>query len=205
MAEEKHTLGELLGFQEHLARPLKIALTPLASGWSLGGGPVATLLRDSAIGQVLEQLQAALATPLPVVLAEAWSSYADCREYCDTRAHPPEEVNTVELAEHAVNWSCEPVIEVAVDDPVARVVTGGRLGAELRFKVDVRATIKGGFLVIQDARFRRLESGVVDLLGRVSLGGNELASHEQKVVLPGSLPFGAGIPIVLQAAAATPA
>jgi hypothetical protein len=109
--ERQDSLADLLGFEERFGEPLRERMRQLAAGWAVPGDRV----RSSAVGQVVDRIQEVFSTPLYKVLAAAWRKHPACRAYCDTATYPPDEVNTVELAEHTLGWECEPAVEVLVD------------------------------------------------------------------------------------------
>lgn len=203
MAEDV-TLADLLGFDEHIAEPLRERVRILAERWPLPKGK----LRSAAVDQVVERVRDRLSPRLYRVLAAAWRHHPACQEYCDTVKHPPSEVNTVELAEHKVEWACEPVVEVIADGVES---TGlGRL-ASLDFSIEVVAKIRAGVVTIQDARFMKMEAMKLTLEGKVGVETVPIARFEVPVNLPVSIRFGEhGEPICLsaepaQAPAAAPA
>jgi hypothetical protein len=179
---EDVTLADLLGFDERIAEPLRERVRALAQRW-----PLPTRLRSSAVDQVVERVRERLSPRFYRVLAAAWRHHPACAEYCDTAKHPPGEVNTVELAEHKVEWACEPAVEVIADGLEA---TGVGPLAALDFEVEVVAVIHAGVLTIQDARFIKMEAVSLSLKARLNAGTFCIAKFEVPVPLPGTLRFG---------------
>ena len=198
MTDDTASLGAALDFGRRFAEPLQAILTRVAGAWPLPGDG----LRGSAVAEVMEQVSAIFATPLPDVLAAGWSTYEECRAFADPAEYPPDEVNTVELAEHTVRWACAPTVEVRADGPAG---TGVPV-AELDFRVEVEVKIRCGVLAIQGGRFIRVDAAELDVGGSLYVEDFIVASYETALKVPGSLRFGeAGIPIVPDHVAAPPA
>jgi hypothetical protein len=139
------------------------------------------------------------------VLASAWRHHPACQEFCDAEKHPPGEVNTVELAEHDVEWACEPVVEV-----IAEGLQGAGMGrlAQLDFAVKVVAAIRAGVVTIQDARFMKMDAVELTLAAELTVERFSVARFQVPVRLPAAIRFGEhGEPICLaaEAPAAAPA
>jgi hypothetical protein len=115
-------------------------------------------------------------------------------------------VNTVELAEHKVEWACEPAVEVIADGLEAVGL------ASLDFEMEVVAKIHAGVVTIQDARFIKMDAAKVSVVARFSVETFQIVKFEIPVPLPVTLHFGEhGEPICppaepeAQAPAAAPA
>jgi hypothetical protein len=193
VTEDTCSLADLLGFEERIAEPLRARVSKLAEHWPLPAGK----LRSSAVDQVVARMRERLAPRLYRVLAAAWRHHPACVEYCDAEKHPPGEVNTVELAEHLVEWACEPAVEVIADGLSA--VGAGRL-ASLAFEVKVEATIHCGVVTIQDARFMKMDAVELTLEASVRVESLSVVDIQVPVKLPGTIRFGEhGEPICLPA------
>jgi hypothetical protein len=180
---EDPSLAELLGFDERIAEPLRERVRVLAERWPLPKGK----LRSAAVDQVVERIRERLSPRLTRVLAAAWRHHPACQEYCDATKHPPGEVNTVELAEHKVEWACEPAVEVIADGLEA---TGVGALASLDFEVEVVAKIHAGVVTIQDARFIKMEAVKLALVARMTVETFSIARFEVPVRLPMTVRFG---------------
>lgn len=197
MTDDTASLGAALDFGRRFAEPLQAILGRVATEWPLPGDG----LRGSAVAEVMEQVAAVFATPLYGVLAAGWGTYEECRAFADPQAYPPDEVNTVELAEHAVRWACAPTVEVRADGPAG---TGVPV-AEIAFRVEVEVTVRGGVLAIQGGRFVRVDAAKLDVRGSLYVEDFIVATYETAVEVPGSLRFGEeGIPVCPDQAAAAP-
>lgn len=183
MTDNAYTLADLLGFEERIAGPLRARVQALAERWPLPGGR----MRAAAVEQVVERVRERLSPPLTRVLAAAWRHHPACQAYCDPRKYLSGDVNTVELAQHKVEWACEPAVDVIADGLEA---TGlGRL-ASLGFEVEVVATIKAGVLTIQNARFMKMEAVDLAIAAELRVESYSVASCAVPVRLPGTIRFG---------------
>jgi hypothetical protein len=180
---EDVSLADLLGFEERIAEPLRERLRQMAERWPLPAGK----LRSAAVDQVVDRVRERLSPRLYRVLAAAWRHHPACLEYCDPVKHPPAEVNTLELAEHRVEWACEPAVEVIADG--LNAVGLGTL-ASLDFAIEVVAKIHAGVLTIQDARFMKMEAVNLTLVARMSVETFSVVKFEVPVRLPVTLRFG---------------
>jgi hypothetical protein len=188
---EDASLADLLGFEERIAGPLRERVRKLAERWPLPAGK----LRASAADQVVDRVRERLSPRLYRVLAAAWRHHPACMEFCDPVKHPPAEVNTVELAEHQVEWACEPAVEVIAEGLNAAGM--GRLAA-LAFEVEVVANIRAGVVTIQDARFMKMEAMDLTLEATLTVETFCVARFEVPVRLPMAIRFGEhGEPICL--------
>lgn len=204
MTEDSCTLADLLGFDEHIAQPLRARVAKLAERWPIPAGK----LRNSAVEQVVERVRERLSPRLYRVLAAAWRHHPACQEFCDAQKYPPGDVNTVELADHTVEWACDPAVEVIAEGLDA--VGAGRL-ASLAFEVEVVSKIRAGVLTIQDARFMKMEAVDLKMAAALRVESFDIVRFEIPVRLPTTVRFGEqGEPICLapepaEAPAAAPA
>lgn len=188
MTDDTASLGAALDFGRRFGEPLRAILTRVAAAWPLPGDA----LRGSAVAEVMEQVGAVFATPLYGVLAAGWGTYEECRAFADPQAYPPDEVNTVELAEHTIRWACAPTVEVRADGPAG---TGVPV-AEIAFRVEVEVSVHCGVLAVQGGRFVRVDAAELDVRGSLYVEDFIVATYETALKVPGSLRFGeAGIPV----------
>lgn|GEM_PF-6848809 len=180
---EDATLADLLGFEERIAEPLRERVRALAERWPLPAGQ----LRTSAVDQVVDRVRDRLSPRLYRVLAAAWRHHPACMEFCDPAKHPPGEVSTLELAEHKVEWECEPAVEVIAEGLNAAGM--GRLAA-LDFQVKVVAKIRAGLLTVQDARFMKMQAVALTLVGKIHMESFCIVDFEVPVPLPATVRFG---------------
>ena len=159
------------------------AAVELARGALSGSAPA---LLEGALGTVHERVDEILGTPLSTILAEAWRAYAPFLKYCDPAKYPPGDTAEVELESHTVRSSLRPFIEVVVD--------GKRVG-RIDFQIEVEVRLDAAILVIRDGRFMELRAGRSTFAGTFALEEVILARTEKRFPLPGSIPFGDGIPI----------
>ncbi len=198
MTDDAGTLADLLGFEERIAEPLRQRVRKLAEKWPMPGGK----LRESAVEQVVDRVRERMSPRLHRVLAAAWRHHPACMEFCDPVKHPPTEVSTVELADHNVEWACEPAVEVIADGLSA--AGAGRL-ASLAFEVEVVANIRAGVVTIQDARFMKMEAMDLTLGAQLRVETFTVVDIQVPVRLPMAIRFGEhGEPICPPEPAETP-
>lgn len=196
--DDNVSLADLLGFEDHIAEPLRSRVRRLAERWPIPSGR----LRAAAVEQVVERVRERLSPRLYRVLAAAWRHHPVCQEFCDAEKHPPGEVNTVELAKHNVEWACEPAVEVIADG--LQGAGTGRL-AQLEFAIEVVAHLRGGVVTIQDGRFLQMDAVELALSAALSVESLPIVDFKVPVRLPGTIRFGEhGEPICLPAEAPAP-
>lgn len=189
--DDNVSLADLLGFDENVAEPLRARVRKLAERWPLPSGT----LRASAVEQVVDRVRERLSPRLYRVLASAWRHHPACQEFCDADRYPPNEVNTVELAQHNVEWACEPAVEIIADG--LKGAGAGRL-AQLELKVQVIAAMRAGVVTIQDGRFMKMDAAELTLAAEMSVEGHSVVDIQVPVRLPGTIRFGEhGEPICL--------
>lgn len=189
--DDNVSLADLLGFDENVAEPLRARVRKLAERWPLPAGK----LRASAVEQVVDRVRERLSPRLYRVLAAAWRHHPACQAFCDPEKHPPSEVSTVELAQHNVEWACEPAVEIIADG--LRATGLGRL-AQLEFRVQVVAAVRAGVVTIQDGRFLKMDAAEMTLSATLSVETIPVADFQVPVRLPGTIRFGEhGEPICL--------
>jgi hypothetical protein len=189
--DENVSLADLLGFDQNVAEPLRARVRKLAERWPIPAGK----LRASAVEQVVDRVRERLSPRLYRVLAAAWRHHPACQEFCDSAKYPPSEVNTVELAQHNVEWGCEPAVEIIADGLQAAGM--GRL-AQLEFRVQVVAAMRCGVVTIQDGRFIKMDAAEMTLSAELTVETHPVIDLRVPVKLPGTIRFGEhGEPICL--------
>lgn len=183
MTDDAGTLADLLGFDERIAEPLRQRVRKLSERWPIPAGR----LRESAVEQVVDRVRERLSPRLYRVLAAAWRHHPACMEFCDPVRYPPVEANTVELADHTVEWACEPAVDVIADG--LNAAGAGRL-ASLAFEVEVVARIRAGVVTIQDARFMKMEAMELTLAAQLCVESFPVVDLQVPVRLPMAIRFG---------------
>ena len=134
--------------------------------------------------EVLAQLDQLLDIDLGKLIFSAWERYRLLRKYCDKEAYPPEETAFVPLAEHKIQSTHRPFVEIMINDtPV------GRLDFDIRLTLD----LEGLELKVRDGKVMAITAGSCRGSGTLKCG--DVLLKEQKTrefALPGSIDFGEG-------------
>jgi hypothetical protein len=124
---------------------------------------------------------------VPIILSDAWSKHEEFTKYCDAT---PGDMFLVPLAEHTV---------ISTHNPSLKILISGKEVNEFKFNVELRLTLKGVELEIQDGRIMKATLGFCEGEGEVKyLGPPELPilqKEPQSIEFPASIGFGEGIPI----------
>ena len=146
------------------------------------------LVRNFATESVSDALNSVLNVPLIDVLAAAWKTRHDLRQYCDQTKHPPGEVNNYVLAQHVISSTHRPRFQVLFD--------GTPCGPDIEFDVELSLTVEAACLEIINARITKATTGTIQGSGQISCAGATLVERQtKKIDLPGKFSFGDGIPI----------
>ena len=141
----------------------------------------------SSARNVVGMVEQLVNIPLADILVGAWKAHKQFAKYRDQTLYPPDKVTCVALASHHIKSTHAPYIELTID---------GQPAGKIEFELEVDVLLEPGVLVIQAARFKRLEAG----RGRVT---GSLACEKQTIVerssrefsWPAGISFGDGIPI----------
>jgi hypothetical protein len=146
------------------------------------------LLQNHAMQSATEALQAALDVRVVDILAAAWNTRAELRQYLDRAKFPASQIVDHTIAKHEVRSSHRPRLQIMLDhSPV---------GPEIEFEVIVSLTLEAAVMRIQDARIMGARLGKVFGTGTIKCEGATLFSRPTKAVnLPLTVSFGTGIAI----------
>jgi hypothetical protein len=146
------------------------------------------LLQNHAMQSATEALQAALDVRIVDILAAAWNTRQELRQYLDRAKFPAGQIIDHTIAKHEVKSSHRPRLQIMLDhSPV---------GPEIEFEVIVGLTVEAAVLRIQDARIMGARMGKVFGTGKIKCEGATLFSRPTKAVtLPLTVSFGTGIAI----------
>ncbi|HLY07638.1 MAG TPA: hypothetical protein VKR31_17965 [Rhizomicrobium sp.] len=163
---------------------------------SLTGAP--DLVRNFATESLSDALRSVLNVPLIDVLAAAWKTRHDLRQYCDQTKYPPGEVSNYVLAGHVISSTHRPRFQVLFD--------GAPCGPDIEFDVDLSLTVEAACLEIVNARITKATTGTIQGSGQIRCAGATLVERQtKKVDIPGKFSFGEGIPLGMPYRSASPA
>ena len=140
-----------------------------------------------AVEKIVEKTDELLDIPLFPILGKVYSQANLFTRYLDRDAYDAEESILVELADHAVDSSHEPHLDIEIN---------GKLIGALKLNISLRLELKGLILKIQDAHIREIRPGACQGTGEVTFYGKvlmEKQSEEYKFL--GPIDLGEGIPI----------
>jgi hypothetical protein len=149
-------------------------------------------LGGMALGVVGEKADEAIRGVLGIdlfgVLAQAWAKARELHEYADVAKHPPDEISTVFLGDHALTAALHPSVDVSVGPARFTLEFSLELEAQLRL---AQLTIKAGHIA---------EVGKCDGQASAVLKYDGVALHDplksRRVTLAGPLTLAApGVPI----------
>lgn len=146
------------------------------------------LLQNHAMQSATEALQQALDVRVVDILAAAWNTRLELRQYLDRAKFPASQIVDHTIAKHEVHSSHKPRLQIMLDhSPV---------GPEIEFEVLVGLTLEAAVLRIQDARIMGARLGKVFGTGTIKCEGGTLFSRPTKALnLPLTVSFGTGIAI----------
>lgn len=146
------------------------------------------LLQNHAMQSATEALQQALDVRVVDILAAAWNTRLELRQYLDRAKFPASQIVDHTIAKHEVHSSHKPRLQIMLDhSPV---------GPEIEFEVLVGLTLEAAVLHIQDARIMGARLGKVFGTGTIKCEGGTLFSRPTKALnLPLTVSFGTGIAI----------
>ncbi len=148
-------------------------------------------IRDELRNKILEVLDVGL----EAVLGASWTKYQGIQEYADPEEHPPEETALAPLADHTIESSHSPHVDLVIKDAVL---------ATIQLDIELAITLEGVLLKIQGGRILSLEAGSGQVSGSLTCTLNvkdvekELMSVEKetpRLELPVAVPLGDGIAI----------
>jgi hypothetical protein len=146
------------------------------------------LLQKHAADSVADALKAALDMRIVDILATAWNTRRELRQYLDRTKYPAGEIIDHALGKHEVRATHKPRLQIMLDN--------SPLGPEIEFDVAVALNLEAAVLRVQDGRIMFARLGKVFGTGTIKCEGATLFSRPTKaVVLPLTLSFGAGLAI----------
>jgi hypothetical protein len=149
----------------------------------------APLLLQRSMGDgVADALKAALDMRIVDIMASAWNTRRELRQYADRAKYPADQIVDHALGKHDIKSTHKPRLQIMLDS--------SPLGPELEFEVAVALNVEAAVLRIQDARIMFARLGKVFGTGTIKCEGATLFSRPTKAVqLPLTLSFGTGLAI----------
>jgi hypothetical protein len=121
------------------------------------------------------------------LLGQAWAKLQVLREYADPKKHPPGRASVVQLGQHDVTHTCDPVLVLRA---------AGLKLTELKLALELDARFKSVALSIADGRIMAAAPGEASVIARLKYKSAKLKEQSTPVwKLPGEIKFGKGIPI----------
>lgn len=150
----------------------------------------------SVVGrEINSKLQEVLGIRLDEVLAPAWRRLTSLQEYRDLNLHPPGESSLVSLVDHKIESHHRPHVDVIVRDVEL---------ATINLDVDLRLTLRGVLLKVENARIREVHGGSCKASGKLTAsvttkaGTKPLSQIERQATefdLPRLIDLGEGVEI----------
>lgn len=149
----------------------------------------APLLLQRNVGEgVADALKAALDIRIVDIIATAWNTRRELRQYTDRAKHPADQIIDHALGKHDIRSTHKPRVQIVLDN--------SPLGPELEFEVTVALNLEAAILRIQDGRIMFARLGKIFGTGTIKCEGATLFSRPTKAVqLQLTLSFGQGLPI----------
>lgn len=134
-----------------------------------------------------EKVNGALDVDALELLGQAWAKLKMLREYADPKKHPAGQASVVQLGQHDMTHTCDPV--------VALRAAGVKL-TELKLALELDARLKSVALSIADGRIMAAAPGEASVIARLKYKSVKLKEQSTPSwKLPGEIKFGKGIPI----------
>ncbi|MGH7516745.1 MAG: hypothetical protein ACREOC_04645 [Gemmatimonadales bacterium] len=125
--------------------------------------------------------------PLADVLVGAWKTHQRFAKYTDPKQFPPDRISVVPLWTHRIKSTHDPYIELFVD---------GEPAGRIPFQLELEVTVEAGTLVIQNARFKRVEAGRARMTGTLKCAGQVISQRTSRdFAWTDAVSFGDGVPI----------
>jgi hypothetical protein len=150
-------------------------------------GGFTDVARTQAVREV-ERITTELTDLNPVqLIVDALCSFKELREAAGRTLDEPGVAELVELVQHEVDFQHQPVIKVVVNGQQVATLA---MVLSLALEIDaLAATVRAG-------RLMALQLGRCDATGSVAIEGRTVAQHQSEVMLPASVPLGAGIALL---------
>lgn len=186
MSDKPTTLESFLGFERggapdaetvaELEPGLPVARVEQAVRKADAGyrAPISKAALVGAIGGLLN-------VPLMDVVLRAWNEGKPFEKYLDPERYDPDEVISITLVKHDISSTHRPRIDI---------VLNGQTVDSIDFELDVKLTLDGVILQVQDGNIRAVESGRIK--GKATLKCENLIVFKRETEamdLPGTLKF----------------
>ncbi len=141
----------------------------------------------SAAQTTIDLMKHLVDVPLADVLVGGWKTHQRFAKYTDRTQFPPDRISLVPLWTHRIKSVHEPYIELFLD---------GSTAGRIPFQLELEVTVEAGTLVIQDARFKRIEAGRARMAGTLKCAGQVISQRTSRdFAWTEPVSFGDGVPI----------
>lgn len=148
---------------------------------------VVTVEWQAVSSELDSQLEELLQFDLGEVIVSAWESHRLLAKYADSEAYPPNQTILVPVAQHQIESTHQPYIEIKIDEAAI-----GRLDFDIRLTLD----LEGLVLKVRDGQVREVCGGACRGAGTLRCGDVVLKEHKaRRFDLPGKIDLGEGIAI----------
>jgi hypothetical protein len=149
------------------------------------------------VGYIVQMAERVTDIPLADVLIGAWQTERRFAKYHDLEKFPPGSISVVPLATHRITSTHKPYVEISV--------AGKSLG-RIPFVIELQITVESLDVVIQDARFMRIEAGRARVSGSLKCADQIILEKSSKdFAWDDGISLGAGVPIPTSAKKPVPA
>jgi hypothetical protein len=161
-------------------------------GTTLGGMPAAA--RKAAVSRLTDAATGLLEQDVTDIFGNAWRKHEAIRAAAQATLDEPGSERKVDLATHAIAFAHEPSVELRIGD---------RKVATVALQIQLDLLVKGLLGVIKNGRLMRLQGGVCDVDGSLTVAGMQVAQRQVTLQLPLSLRLRTGWPLLDQVPADT--
>jgi hypothetical protein len=149
----------------------------------------APLLLQRNVGEgITDALKAALDIRIIDIIATAWNTRRELKQYADRAKYPADQIVDHALGKHDIRSTHKPRVQIMLDN--------SPIGPELEFEVTAALNLEAAILRIQDGRIMFAKLGKVFGTGTIKCEGATLFSRPTKALqLPLTLSFGQGLPL----------
>src|SRR5215216_687869 len=123
------------------------------------------------IGHIVRMSEMVTDMDLTDVMLGAWKTERRFAKYHDQNKYPPRSISIVPLHTHRITSTHKPYVELSI--------AGESLG-RIPFEIELQITVDAVDVVIQDARFKRIEGGRARVSGTLKCADQVLIEKSSK-------------------------